>query len=92
MACTGCLNLQLVDSRALVDVFLPRLLPQAWQGQAVVTWSAGADGAPSAEWIVMLWQELQVTPPSQHLCCVCLRDVPSKGCSLVVHHMPIIVW
>ncbi|BDA44284.1 probable Sacsin [Coccomyxa sp. Obi] len=59
VACTGCLNLQLVDSRALVDVFLPNLLPQAWQGQAVVTWNAGADGAPSVEWIAMLWQELQ---------------------------------
>lgn len=56
VARTGCLNLQMVDSSALVEV----LLPHSWQGQAAVTWSAGVDGAPTAEWIAMLWQELQV--------------------------------
>ena len=57
---TGCLKWQLGDSSALVEVFLPRLLPHSWQGQAAVSWSAGVDGAPTAEWIAMLWQELQV--------------------------------
>ncbi len=60
VACTGCLDLQLVDSSALVDVFLPRLLPRFWQGQALVSWNAGADGAPTADWIALLWQQLQV--------------------------------
>lgn len=60
VARTGSLNLQLIDSTALVDVFLPRLMPQSWQGQASVAWQAGINGEPTAEWITMLWQELQV--------------------------------
>jgi hypothetical protein len=57
VAAGGSLSLRLVDSGALLEAFLPRLLPGAWRGRAGIAW----DGEqPAAAWVTLLWQKLEV--------------------------------
>ena len=76
VAAAGGLSLRLVDSAALQEAFLPRLLPAAWRGRAAVAW----DGEkPPAAWIALLWQKLQV------LICMSHPSSPPPGADLVIY-------
>ena len=60
------MNIAPLDAGALAKVFLPRLLPAAWQNQRSVRWAPGSEASgegspprgasqPSGEWMRGLW-------------------------------------
>ena len=86
LARLGCLNLQTVDELALAEVFLPRLLPQQWRGQAFIA-RADADSGPKPEWLSILWRKLKAWPHP----CACIGSLLSMVTSCTSFQCPLVV-